>query len=374
MAKAKEKVLDANTVSTTNTAKFSVWGLGTRKPGTSSAKSLTEIQEEEKRRDMVNWPVSQTKKKDTTEMSVSIRNILGVGVTTNTSRRSQPNQAPKVQSSWGSAVSSTRPVMNLRSIQAEEAQKTEDRKKRSTSSSTYSNQMQRGIGPWAKAAGAQRAPAQIGHPSSAKSFGNNHSTKIPSGPSLSQIQAQQAHEQQARQSNSQHSARPSASGSWTVAASGTKPKPDRIVAENSGLGAKNETGDSGSNDFFWSMENENKKRHSSPKQPTPSIKGGASDSRGGEWERKVRGKGRPKSEFGGRKMSPAMASWCKSQLIQIVGNEDMTLVDYVYSLSDPADIREYLRNFMGSTPKVSAFATEFINRKVGKAPRNKKWP
>jgi len=36
------------------------------------------------------------------------------------------------------------------------------------------------------------------------------------------------------------------------------------------------------------------------------------------------------------------------------------------TLSDPLEIRQYLTAYLGSTPQVENFATEFINRKSGK--------
>lgn len=36
------------------------------------------------------------------------------------------------------------------------------------------------------------------------------------------------------------------------------------------------------------------------------------------------------------------------------------------TLNDPVEIRQYLTTYLGSTPQVNNFATEFINKKAGK--------
>ena len=43
---------------------------------------------------------------------------------------------------------------------------------------------------------------------------------------------------------------------------------------------------------------------------------------------------------------------------------DLTLMDFLFSLESSADIREYMGAYLGSSPQVSQFATEFIKRKV----------
>jgi len=70
--------------------------------------------------------------------------------------------------------------------------------------------------------------------------------------------------------------------------------------------------------------------------------------------------------FGVMAMSEAMLAWCRSQLMNIAKNDDMTLLNYCYSLHDPSEIRAYLANYMGSTPEVSKFASEFIEWKSRK--------
>jgi hypothetical protein len=65
--------------------------------------------------------------------------------------------------------------------------------------------------------------------------------------------------------------------------------------------------------------------------------------------------------FGGQTMNEEMRRWCKTQVKKL--GADMSLIEFCYTLVDASDIREYLRDYLGSTPQVSAFASEFIKRK-----------
>jgi hypothetical protein len=57
--------------------------------------------------------------------------------------------------------------------------------------------------------------------------------------------------------------------------------------------------------------------------------------------------------------------WCEKQLKKLGHHamDDLSLIQYCATLEDPGEIRETLAAYLGSTPKVSAFATEFIQRK-----------
>ena len=71
-------------------------------------------------------------------------------------------------------------------------------------------------------------------------------------------------------------------------------------------------------------------------------------------------------EFGANgKMTPALEDWCKQQMRKLSGNDDLTLIAFCMTLSDPVEIKGYLTAYLGSTPQVNNFATEFINRKNG---------
>lgn len=78
-------------------------------------------------------------------------------------------------------------------------------------------------------------------------------------------------------------------------------------------------------------------------------------------------------EFGANgKMSPMLESWCKEQMKKLNGTDDMTLVAFCMTLSDPIEIKQYITAYLGSTPQVNNFASEFINRKTGN-PRQEQW-
>lgn len=79
-------------------------------------------------------------------------------------------------------------------------------------------------------------------------------------------------------------------------------------------------------------------------------------------------------EFGANgKMSPALESWCKEQMLKIHGSEDLTLIAFCMTLSDPVEIKQYLTAYLGSSSQVNNFATEFINRKSGKSKQEEQW-
>ncbi|RHY06911.1 hypothetical protein DYB25_001754 [Aphanomyces astaci] len=61
--------------------------------------------------------------------------------------------------------------------------------------------------------------------------------------------------------------------------------------------------------------------------------------------------------------SDDLVAWSSKQVKKLGGTEDLTLIQYCATLEDPGEIREYLAAYLGSTPKVSAFATEFIQKK-----------
>ena len=64
-------------------------------------------------------------------------------------------------------------------------------------------------------------------------------------------------------------------------------------------------------------------------------------------------------------MTPAMEKWCKDQMQKLNGSDDLTLVTFCMTLTDSDEIRQYLSAYLGSTPQVNNFATDFIKRKGG---------
>lgn len=76
---------------------------------------------------------------------------------------------------------------------------------------------------------------------------------------------------------------------------------------------------------------------------------------------------KPADDFGAS-MSSALESWCKDQMRKLNGSDDLTLASFCMTLNDPAEIRQYLTAYLGSTPQVNNFATEFIHKRgLGKS-------
>ena len=69
-------------------------------------------------------------------------------------------------------------------------------------------------------------------------------------------------------------------------------------------------------------------------------------------------------------MDPSLEKWCKDQMYKLNGTDDLTLVDFCMILTDSDEIGQYLTAYLGSTPQVNSFATEFIQRKGGTQKKN----
>ena len=63
-------------------------------------------------------------------------------------------------------------------------------------------------------------------------------------------------------------------------------------------------------------------------------------------------------------MTPSLEVWCKEQMKRLNGSDDLTLVQFCMTLTDKDEIRQYLTAYLGSTPQVNNFATEFT-KKIG---------
>ena len=50
----------------------------------------------------------------------------------------------------------------------------------------------------------------------------------------------------------------------------------------------------------------------------------------------------------GSTMSNSFNTWCAAQLKNLVGNDDLTLVQFCMTLKDPGEIREYIRTYLVS--------------------------
>jgi hypothetical protein len=80
----------------------------------------------------------------------------------------------------------------------------------------------------------------------------------------------------------------------------------------------------------------------------------------------------PAEDFGAS-MSPMLESWCKDQMRKLNGSDDLTLVSFCMTLNDPNEIRQYLTAYLGSTPQVNNFASEFINKRGLGANPQEEW-
>lgn len=73
------------------------------------------------------------------------------------------------------------------------------------------------------------------------------------------------------------------------------------------------------------------------------------------------------------RMTPTLETWCKGQMQKINGSDDLTLVQFCMTLTDSDEIRQYLTAYLGSTPPVNNFATEFIKKKGGDNGQQEEW-
>jgi hypothetical protein len=73
------------------------------------------------------------------------------------------------------------------------------------------------------------------------------------------------------------------------------------------------------------------------------------------------------------RMAPSLESWCKEQMEKLNGTDDLTLIQFCMTLTDRDEIRQYLAAYLGSTPQVNNFATEFIRRKWGDTNKQEEW-
>jgi hypothetical protein len=71
--------------------------------------------------------------------------------------------------------------------------------------------------------------------------------------------------------------------------------------------------------------------------------------------------------FSGKNMTPEFSDWCSNQLYKIKDDGDLTLASFCLTIDSAAEIRETLATYLGSTPQVSQFATEFIKKKEDRA-------
>jgi len=56
-------------------------------------------------------------------------------------------------------------------------------------------------------------------------------------------------------------------------------------------------------------------------------------------------------------------TWCRAQLKLINGTDDVTLVYFLCSLTNQAEVTQYVQQYLGSNTAARKFAAEFIQKK-----------
>jgi hypothetical protein len=62
-------------------------------------------------------------------------------------------------------------------------------------------------------------------------------------------------------------------------------------------------------------------------------------------------------------MSSELRAWCASRLQEIRGDSDTGLIDFCFTLSSDAEVREYFTTYLGASSAARAFCEEFLARK-----------
>jgi len=63
-------------------------------------------------------------------------------------------------------------------------------------------------------------------------------------------------------------------------------------------------------------------------------------------------------------LSGPFKEWCSEQMKSLQGTEDVALCEFLMSLESNSEAAEYVTLYLGSSPQVSAFCTEFLKRKL----------
>merc|ERR1712216_418681 len=67
--------------------------------------------------------------------------------------------------------------------------------------------------------------------------------------------------------------------------------------------------------------------------------------------------------FGGPAPPAELLKWSGAQLQKLCGNPDTTLVHFLMSLKTEDEVKQYIIEYLGDTPKVRKFAAEFYDRR-----------
>ena len=64
----------------------------------------------------------------------------------------------------------------------------------------------------------------------------------------------------------------------------------------------------------------------------------------------------------GTENSDAFEEWCRDQMMELYGSDDISLLEFCRDLDD-SQILLYLQDLLGTSKRVTAFGKEFIRRK-----------
>jgi len=324
----------------------SVWGRSSVRAKPVEAKSLMEIQAEEERRE------AERRKAEEREAAIlggrrkgqTMAQVLGSNSRSGLASWTNGASSSTASDTWVGTKPSSQTKKSLREVQADQLA---ERKRL---------ELQRM---------AQRAS------SDAVRAGYVNAATRTKKMSLLEIQAE---EEAARKRDA--GAKRSNANAWARVAGGSNSgRVSSAGAEKawSGPGTTSTIGDPGEKtdqSMFWNgVLDENGGTDTGRSASTTSLPVATSISRSGAPSTTHQAKGLTKpsdagdNAFGGRKMPVDLMRWCQQELRKMSKNADETLMEFCYTLESSADIREYMRNYMGSTPQVSAFASEFIRRK-----------
>lgn len=87
---------------------------------------------------------------------------------------------------------------------------------------------------------------------------------------------------------------------------------------------------------------------------------------------KKSGKSGKGNVFGGPTMSKEFKRWCEAKLQKLSGSADTTLVEYLMTIKNEADIREHIQLYLGNGLEVKEFADGFLQQKDFSRAKTKK--
>ena len=91
----------------------------------------------------------------------------------------------------------------------------------------------------------------------------------------------------------------------------------------------------------------------------PSAKSGGMDKLG----RAPHSQGNAQALANALHLSNDFKAWCQSQMVMLNGSDDLTLIEFLMSLSSESEIKEYLVVYLGNNKKVTKFSEDFLLRK-----------